>query len=111
VEEIKPGKEVVLSAVVVACSSGLALMPSLIGPWLKHSRAYDPTASHVRRQTLCVVQNPSERSRHRYHYRQIQYQCVDYRCVSTEQVNVSNRMLCNKVKQIHGKKSGRIRES
>ena len=29
-EEIKPGKEVVLSVAVVACSSGLALMPSLV---------------------------------------------------------------------------------
>jgi len=32
VEKIKPGKEVVLSEVIVACS-GLALMSSLIGPW------------------------------------------------------------------------------
>lgn len=57
---IKPGKKVVLSVVIVACSSGLTLVSSLIGPWLKtHALMIRPYPTFDC-QTFCVVQNPSE---------------------------------------------------
>lgn len=52
---MKPGKEVVLSVVIVACSSGLALMSSLIGPWL------NPHALMIRSvQRFTLFRIPSE---------------------------------------------------
>jgi hypothetical protein len=67
-EKIKPGKEVVLSVVIVACDSGLALMSSLIGPWLNtHALMIRPRHTFDVQRFALFFGVP----RHRCYYRQI----------------------------------------
>jgi hypothetical protein len=67
---IKPGKEVVLSVVIVAYSSGQTLVSSLIGLWVNtHALMIRPYPTFDC-QTFCVVQSFGV-PRHRYHHNQI----------------------------------------
>jgi hypothetical protein len=90
VEEMDPGKEVVLSVVIVACSSGLSLVSSLIGPWHNtHAlmiRPFHVRPSNALRSELFGV------SRHRYHYRQISDTIAMFGLRMCEYVSV--RMQC-----------------